>query len=204
MGASASKPARAAATAASRRQYPLRPSPSTTSTPAQSQPTGAGAGADTKSDTQRQGPIYHSQEKASATRSEAIDLDARDPDFDASLRSIGPVTPTPTLSRSSTFNQAPQRGAPSPSRLHQADSANPSLLILSSRTRISAEAEAELDSLGRQGHMGRRFVDVVSLKQILSMRDEQGVSDGVIERRFGLKKGALATLGPKGVVADVR
>ncbi|KAF3480883.1 uncharacterized protein GIQ15_06230 [Arthroderma uncinatum] len=199
MGTSASKPARAAATAASRRQYPLRPSPSTTSTPARPQPAAAA-----EKDTQKQGPVYHSQEKASATRSEAIDLDARDPDFDASLRSIGPVTPTPTLSRTSIFNQGRQQGASSPSGPNRADTANPSLLTLSSRTRISAEAEADFESLGRRDHMGRRFVDVVSLKQILSMRDEQGVSEDVIEKQFGLRKGVLATLGPKGVVAGVR
>ncbi|EGD94172.1 hypothetical protein TESG_01697 [Trichophyton tonsurans CBS 112818] len=198
MGASASKPARAAASAASRRQYPLRPSPSTTSTP-------------TASQLQSQAPPANranaqGQEKASITRSEAIDLDARDPDFAASLRSIGPVTPTPTLSRSSTYNQPRGRNvsAPMPGARNEEAKANPSLLTLMSRTRIAAEAEADMESLGRKDHAGRRFVDVVSLKQIISMRDGQGVSEEVIERQFGLKKGTLANLGPKGVVADVR
>ncbi|EEQ29842.1 conserved hypothetical protein [Microsporum canis CBS 113480] len=61
-----------------------------------------------------------------------------------------------------------------------------------------------MESLGRRNHEGRRFVDVVSLKQIISMRDEQGVSEDMIEKQFGLKKGVLGALGPKGVVADVR
>ncbi|KAM5434397.1 hypothetical protein McanMca71_007999 [Microsporum canis] len=195
MGSSASKPARAAATAASHRQYPRRPSPSTTTASAQAR------SPLTASETNAKG---HSEEKASATRSEAIDLDARDPDFDASLRSIGPVTPTPTLSRSSTFNQARERNASLPGVMRQEDVTNPSLLTLLSRTRISAEAEADMESLGRRNHEGRRFVDVVSLKQIISMRDEQGVSEDMIEKQFGLKKGVLGALGPKGVVADVR
>ncbi|EZF24580.1 hypothetical protein H112_02886 [Trichophyton rubrum D6] len=200
MGTSASKPARAAASAASRRQYPLRPSPSTTSTPTASPP-----------QPQPQAPTANrantqGQEKASTTRSEAIDLDARDPDFAASLRSIGPVTPTPTLSRSSTFNQPRGQNVspPTSGAISEEVKANPSLLTLMSRTRISAEAEADMESLGRKGHGGRRFVDVVSLKQIISMRDTQGVSEEVIETQFGLKKGTLANLGPKGVVTDVR
>ncbi|EFE34968.1 uncharacterized protein ARB_05924 [Trichophyton benhamiae CBS 112371] len=160
MGTSASKPARAAASAASRRQYPLRPSPSTTSTPAASQP---------PSQTQPQAPTTNrantqGQEKASTTRSEA----------------------------------------PTPGAISEEVKANPSLLTLMSRTRISAEAEADMESLGRKDHAGRRFVDVVSLKQIISMRDGQGVSEEVIETQFGLKKGTLTSLGPKGVVADVR
>lgn len=140
------------------------------------------------------------------TTLKAIDLDARDPDFAASLRSIGPVTPTPTLSRSSTFNQPRGQNVspPTSGAISEEVKANPSLLTLMSRTRISAEAEADMESLGRKGHGGRRFVDVVSLKQIISMRDTQGVSEEVIETQFGLKKGTLANLGPKGVVTDVR
>ncbi|EFR05377.1 hypothetical protein MGYG_08388 [Nannizzia gypsea CBS 118893] len=200
MGASASKPARAAASAASRRQYPLWPSPSTTTTPTPTQPQPQPQ-TPTTSRTNTQG-----QEKASTTRSEAIDLDARDPDFAASLRSIGPVTPTPTLSRSSTFNQPRGRNVSEPTSgiIREEAMMNPSLLTLMSRKRISAEAEADMESLGTRDHTGRRFVDVVSLKQIISMRDGQGASEEVIERQFGLKKGVLAALGPKGVVADVR
>lgn len=169
-----------AARAASRRQYPKTPSPSTTTT---RQPAAS----------QSPGPKYHPQEQASATRSEAIDLDARDPDFAASLRKIGPVTPNPTLSNSSTFK--------SPSVFPDAN--NPTLLVLSSRARIASAAEKEAEVLGRPDHEGREFIDVVTIRQLLQMRNRQNLPDEQIERLLRLKKGVVSRLGPKGLVAEV-
>ncbi|RAO71437.1 uncharacterized protein BHQ10_007449 [Talaromyces amestolkiae] len=208
MGATASKPARSAASAASRRQYPKTASPGTTKatpTPIKQAPPH-----------QEAGPTYHSKEQASATRSEAIDLDARDPHFAASLRSIGPVTPNPTFSHSSTFNQTrtfpqfqpqsiPQSadgsGGVTPSVFPDANN-NPALLVLSSRSRITKAAEQELESFGRPSHPGREYLDAMTIRQVLSMRDRQKLQDADIERTLRLKKGVVGRLGEKGIVSE--
>ncbi|KAK2798026.1 hypothetical protein FQN51_007951 [Onygenales sp. PD_10] len=212
MGASSSKPIKSAAGAAARRQYPQRPSPSTRTTPPKS--------AENAERPRQPGPVFHSKEKASAMRSEAIDLDARDPHFAASLRSLGPVTPSPTLSNSSTFNQPPPlhtsaptptststSSIPSPSYTHTPPTTpptNPALLLLSARAQLESAAARELESIGRQSHAGREFLDVMTIKQILAMRDVQGVEGGVIERRLRLKGGVVGVLGGRGVVGVVR
>ncbi|PGH08752.1 hypothetical protein AJ80_07790 [Polytolypa hystricis UAMH7299] len=206
MGSAASKPAKAAASAAvRRRQYPKQASPSTTKTAtvagkrsvAPGQPAGSAA-------VPRQtGPVYHSKEKASATKSEAIDLDARDPHFAASLRALGPVTPFPTLSHSSTFHNPHNNNVNVNNPHSRPPQANPSFLILSSRAQLAREADAELESLGRASQQDRRFLDVVSLRQVVGMR-ERGVSDRVIERQFRLGEGVLEELGPRGVVGEAR
>ncbi|KAH8700198.1 hypothetical protein BGW36DRAFT_425031 [Talaromyces proteolyticus] len=192
MGASASKPARSAAAAASRRQFPKRPSEATTTTPSpaqQHQPTRTSTG-----------PTYHSNEEPSSLRSEAIDLDARDPHFAASLRSIGPVTPNPTMSNSSTFNSSTPLTTTSPSVFPDAN--NPALLVLSSRTRITKAAEQEQEVFGRQSHQGREFLDVLTIRQALQMRDRQGLSMAEIERLLRLKKGVMLRLGERGLVSE--
>jgi hypothetical protein len=135
----------------------------------------------------------------------AIDLDARDPDFAASLRSIGPVVPNPTFSNSSTFNrqipsQQGQRVAGGPSVFP--DAANPALLVLSSRARIAKAAEEEAESFGRQSHAGREFLDVLTMRKVLSMRDRQGLSETEIERLLRLKKGVVGRLGRRGLVGE--
>ncbi|EEP77626.1 predicted protein [Uncinocarpus reesii 1704] len=201
MGASASKPARAAASAASRRQYPKQPSPSTTTTkPHAQQPPAAAAPQKT------QGPIYHSNEKPSQTKSQAIDLDARDPHFAASLRSIGPVIPNPTFSHSSTFNR--QNVTPSSSSSSSSTSSppppSPAIQTLSARSNLARFAEQELESFGKRSHEGRQFLDVVTIQQVLAMRDREGVSPDLIERHFRLKAGVVGKLGTKGVVGEVR
>lgn len=229
MGATASKPARSAASAASRRQYPKTASPGTTQatpTPIKRAPP-----------QQEAGPTYHSKEQASASRSagistflpincnisadisKAIDLDARDPHFAASLRSIGPVTPNPTFSNSSTFNHSrtfpqfqPQQmpsasqsadgsGGVTPSVFPDANN-NPALLVLSSRSRITKAAEQELESFGRPSHPGREYLDAMTIRQVLSMRDRQKLRDADIEQTLRLKKGVVGRLGEKGVVSE--
>ncbi|OAX82128.1 hypothetical protein ACJ72_03523 [Emergomyces africanus] len=200
MGASSSKPIKAAANAASRRQYPKKPSSSTTT----STPTNRAATAPNRVQEQS-GPAFHSKEKASAIRSEAIDLDARDPHFAASLRSIGPVTPN-----NNPFNKQHQQHQQSVSTIFPSSptttstSTNPALLTLSSRAQIEKAAEREFESVGRQSHPGREFLDVVSIKQVLAMRDKEGVSEEMIERQFRLKKGVVGLLGRREVVGLVR
>ncbi|KMP06623.1 hypothetical protein CIRG_06304 [Coccidioides immitis RMSCC 2394] len=154
-------------------------------------------------------------ELASRTKTEAIDLDARDPHFAASLRSIGPVIPNPTLSHSSTFNRPPATttstsiSSSSSSSSTSSFSAtpsppNPAIQILSARSNLAKFAEQELESFGKQSHAGRQFLDVVTIKQILGMRDREGIGPDMIERHYRLKAGLVGRLGAKGVVGEVR
>jgi hypothetical protein len=76
-------------------------------------------------------------------------------------------------------------------------------MVLRARSRIAQEAEAEFESLGRKGAPGRRFLDVVTIRQVLRMRDELAEEDGVIERRLGLREGVVRRLGQKGVISVV-
>ena len=43
-------------------------------------------------------------------------------------------------------------------------------------------------------------MDVVTIRQILVLRDEKGLEDGEIERTLGLKRGVVERLGRRGVV----
>ncbi|KAI4142977.1 MAG: hypothetical protein L6R39_004761, partial [Caloplaca ligustica] len=96
----------------------------------------------------------------------AINLDASDPDYARSLRSIGPVQPSTLLSNSSTFSPSsspfsplshrdqPQQ-TPTPrntphhdEKTHQQNifpdpSMNPALTLLARRSQLAREAEAE-------------------------------------------------------------
>ncbi|KAJ5095989.1 hypothetical protein NUU61_005345 [Penicillium alfredii] len=209
MGSAASKPARSAAGAASRRQYPKQPpppprepapapkatkAPSPTSTPTPPSPSQAPAPAPA---TMSQGPIYHSSEQASQVKSSAIDLDGRDPDFAASLRSIGPVNPSPTHSNSSTFNR------PGSMQTIFPQSSNPALLVMTARQRVAKAVAEESDQLGRQSFNGRRFVDALTLQQALTMRDRQKMPRAEIENILRLQPGVMDRLGMEGLVSRV-
>ncbi|GKZ37285.1 hypothetical protein AbraIFM66950_008770 [Aspergillus brasiliensis] len=207
MGASSSKPARSAAQAVSRRQYPKQPVSPPTSSPAQP-PRASKLPRQQQQQQQPQpprqpsrppptGPTYHSKEPPSTERSSAIDLDGRDPDFAAHLRSIGPVIPNPTFSNSSTF--ASQQPAPTVFP----PASNPALLVFSARQRLTKAAEQELESMGRSGFQGREYLDALTIRQVLAMRDRQGLSAEEIERLLRLKSGVVGRLGGKGVVADI-
>ncbi|KAL4763700.1 uncharacterized protein BDW70DRAFT_131382 [Aspergillus foveolatus] len=203
MGSSASKPARSAAQVL-RRQYPKQPSaPSPASRPPAQRPpppppSPASRQPNIPPQSPAQGPMYHSKEKASLEKSSAIDLDGRDPHFAASLRSIGPVTPNPTLSHSSTFNQT------HPPSVFPSTSTNPALLAVTARQRITREAEAEAEELGKGGFEGRRYLDAYTIRQILAMRDRQGLGAEEIERALRLKRGVVGRVGAaKGVFGVV-
>ncbi|KAF5860770.1 hypothetical protein ETB97_001052 [Aspergillus alliaceus] len=202
MGSSSSKPVRSAAQAVSRRQYPKQPSvPSTSPTP---RPAPSPRTPKEPTQTQSQtptGPTYHSKEQPSLTKSNAIDLDGRDPDFAASLRGLGPVSPAPTLSNSSTFTSGPQRSDSVQTVFPRAS--NPALLVITARQKIAKAAERETESFGRQHFEGREFLDALTIRQALSMRDQQGVPAGEIERLLRLKRGVMGRLGEKGVVSEV-
>ncbi|KAI6831939.1 hypothetical protein KC340_g7160 [Hortaea werneckii] len=197
MGASGSKASRAAGSAA--RQYPNRPAPappsaqSATNAPPQPPP----------APNHEPGPTVKPQARATGSRDEAINLDASDPDFAQSLRSIGPVQPNPTLSPTSAFpnpgnpnknlTQAPRPLGPKPRE-------NPTLVALDSRAKLQEAADAEFQMAGKRGHEGRQFLDVYMIRQILIERDVQGRSAEEIERKMGLKRGVVERLGGKGIV----
>ncbi|KZF26181.1 hypothetical protein L228DRAFT_235283 [Xylona heveae TC161] len=190
MGSSGSKAARTTA-ASTARKYPQRktaPIPSNVQgrpVPSQERPTG---------------PIVHPRPQASGTKDQAIDLDARDPDFASSLRALGSVQPTPTYSPSSTFNRGPVAGRPGGPSLFPDAVANPAVALLKKREEIAHAAEEEFLSIGRRGHTGRRFLDVTTIRQILTLRDQKGVQPAEIERRLGLQKGVTEKLGGPNVV----
>ncbi|EER45243.1 conserved hypothetical protein [Histoplasma capsulatum H143] len=205
MGASSSKPIKTAANAAARRQYPKSPSSSTTGPSGNPPADRAGRAAARQ---EQPGPVFHSKQNPSAIKSEenktAIDLDARDPHFAASLRSIGPVTPNPFNQQQPQRNHQKSLSTVFPPSTTSPKSRNPSLLVFSSRAELEKLAAREFESIGRQSHTGREFLDVVSIRHILAMRDKQGMSEEIIEKKLRLKKGAVALLGRKGVVGLVR
>ncbi|PIG88845.1 hypothetical protein AARAC_011491 [Aspergillus arachidicola] len=194
MGSSSSKPVRSAAQAVSRRQYPKQPS-TLPSTPSKSPSPGPASAPRPPKEPETKtraptGPTYHSKEQPSLTKSNAIDLDGRDPDFAASLRGIGPHI---RLRR--------QRGDSIQTVFPRA--ANPALLVVTARQKIAKAAEREVELTGRQGFTGREYLDALTIRQALSMRDRQGMPSGEIERLLRLKKGVMDRLGEKGVVSEV-
>ena len=57
---------------------------------------------------------------------------------------------------------------------------------------------------GRRGHGGREFLDVLTIRQMMVLRDERGKSAAEIEKALGLKPGSVERLGPKEVVQLAR
>ncbi|CAI7564339.1 unnamed protein product [Penicillium pancosmium] len=215
MGSNASKPVQAAAGAA-KRQYPKKaappprlpkapreskasrqqhpqpqpPTPAPAPPPPTPKPGPAQAPAPPSAP---QGPQYHSKEQASRTKSTAIDLDGRDPDFAASLRSIGPVDPTqgfPTANRSSMQTVFPS--APTAA-----------WLVHTARQRAAKIADEEAARM-RMGHHGdRSLADAFLIQQALQMRDVQNLPADEIESIMGLKSGFIEKLGGKGIVSKI-
>lgn len=75
--------------------------------------------------------------------------------------------------------------------------------LLTARYRLAAEAEKEFEDMGRSGQAGRAFLDVVTLRQAVGMR-ESGMQEGEIENRLGLRDGTVAKLGRVGLVGVAR
>ncbi|KAL8872259.1 MAG: hypothetical protein Q9174_002083 [Haloplaca sp. 1 TL-2023] len=195
MGSSSSKAARTATAAASRRKYPSRTAESNPTTNASSEPPPRAG------QPEAPGPTVYPQSQASGNRDESINLDASDPDFARSLRSLGPVQPSSTLSNSSAFDpSAPQQQTPQ-QKVFPNPLMNPALQILSRRDEIAREAEAEFSRPRGEGE-GRKFLDVIKIREVLVMRDEKMMGDEEIERRLGLTKGLVQRLGAKGVVGE--
>lgn len=84
------------------------------------------------------------------------------------------------------------------------ESQNPALLVLKARERLQQEAEAEFAKTSRSDGVGKKFLDVGTIRKVLVMRDEKGKSETDIEKSLGLAGGVVRALGQKGVVGDVR
>lgn len=142
------------------------------------------------------GPTVRPPPHASGFRDDAVNLDASDPDFAQSLRSLGPVQPNPTLSPTSAFQSQDngiRRNTPDPRK-------NPAIMVLSARSRLQDEAEVEFEENGRRGNVERQYLDVYTIRQILQMRDTRKQNAKEIEKVLGLKEGVVERLGGKGVV----
>lgn len=214
MGGSASKTARSAGAAA--RQYPKRTpapisgSPNTNTTTSTSTTTTNSARQPEPAPGNSAGPTVRPQPRATGNRSEAINLDASDPDFARSLRSLGPVQPNPTMSPTSAFPHPTNTNknathAASPSAQQNPYTLdprkNPAIAVLDARARLQVRADEEGERYGKSGFEGREFLDVFTIRQMLVLRDGKGKAAGDIERQLGLKAGAMERLGPKGVVS---
>jgi hypothetical protein len=73
---------------------------------------------------------------------------------------------------------------------------------LTARENLAKEAEAEFARVRYEGGGGRRFLDVMTVRQVLMMRDEKHMTDTDIEQKLGLANGVVKRLGKKGVVAE--
>ena len=222
MGSKSSKVAKSASQSLPRRQYPQRvppvPPTPTPTTPGRTANATAKKPSDLLSDeaSQLQSPPQStsapSPSLASTTKDASIMSDAADPDFAASLRSIGPVQhPGATYSHSSTVfpssSSSPDTRSPDQSKsgapAYPDPSQNVALRVLSARERITREAEAEFVVARTSGWNedvpGRKYVDVARLREALRLRDGKGMADAEIEKKTGLKKGTVGTLGCFGV-----
>ncbi|KAH8596787.1 hypothetical protein B0O99DRAFT_670903 [Bisporella sp. PMI_857] len=77
---------------------------------------------------------------------------------------------------------------------------NPAVSLLTARYRLAGEADQEFASIGKSTYKGRQFLDVVTIRQILLLRDDKGVPAEAIEHQLGLRPGVVARLGRRGVV----
>ena len=134
-----------------------------------------------------------------------VKSDAFDPQLAASLRSIGPVTPSPTYSNSSIAQPSPDHGEqPSGSQLvFPSPGNNPALQVLEARKKLTEEAEAEFAEYGKTKSQGRRFLDVMIIRQMLRLRDEKAMTDAQIEQELGLQVGIASKLGKRGILGNV-
>jgi len=74
---------------------------------------------------------------------------------------------------------------------------------LTARESLAKEAEAEFARVRYEGGGGRRFLDVMTVRQVLMMRDDKHMNDADIEQKLGLAGGVVKRLGEKAVVAEV-
>lgn len=80
-----------------------------------------------------------------------------------------------------------------------AASNNATLGALEARRQLEQRAQQEFDMMGKPDYQGREFLDIMTIRNILVMR-QRGESPSDIETRLRLKPGVVARLGRPGVV----
>ena len=204
MGSQSSKVASKAAGAAGRRQYPstssiLNSAKSTANAPSTTSPAPQPASVHPSPEA----------EPPSSTRSEHIDLDARDPQFGSALRSAGIARRVPqhSASREATFptSSMPPAAQQSPGQQvfpSSSPKTNPAIAIVQARDRINKLFEEESENLGRPSFQGRTLLSAKEIKEALRLRDGGGRSPEEVEKQMRLKSGIISKLGPQGVVGN--
>ncbi|KAK4191780.1 hypothetical protein QBC35DRAFT_425385 [Podospora australis] len=211
MGGSASRPAESAL-----RKFPSRapgsvpPRPSAAAARRAPPPAATSQPAPTTSVQQQQQQQQRpAPPQASFTKNEAILADSQNPNnsipeltpaFAERLKQMGIAQPSPTFSPSSIASvDASGIGQSISGPRFPASSNNATLGALEARKNIQAQAEAELENMGRSTDKGREYVDVYTIKQILLMR-EKGETAKAIEDRLRLRPGVVNKLGGKGIL----
>jgi hypothetical protein len=209
MGSRSSKVASKAAGAAGRRQYPSSPSivnakPTPPSTNTSSSPPPSNT-ANYPTPSQSSSPI----ELASSTRSDHVDLDARDPQFGSALRRAGIARRVPqhSASQSQTFptSSMPPASQQAPGQQifpSQSPHTNPAVAIVQARERIAKRFDQETDNLGRGSFQGRTLLSAKEIREALRLRDEAGKSVDEIEKQLRLSSGILNKLGTRSMTAN--
>lgn len=197
MGSVTSKAARTS------RQYPTRPPPTGSvakptpgpTRPAPIRPAPAHPAAPGPSEGQSHG------QPASGV-GQSVDLDARNPSLDARLRSVGAVQLNPTAATSSPALLQGEHAHKHEPREPPSFAHSPVIAMLAARERIADDAASEIEAGGDKD--GRRqFLDVHTIRQILMLRDDRGLSTKEIEDQLRLKPGVVDRLGEKGVVSVI-
>ena len=137
----------------------------------------------------------------------AINLDASDPQFAASLRSLGPVTPSSTHTNSPHISPSPSTSSPlqsssSSQQIFPNPSQNPAIQVLTARENLAKAADAEFARVRYEGGGARKFLDVMTIRQILMLRDEKRMGGAEIDMKLELAAGTVQRLGRRGVVGE--
>ncbi|KFH41052.1 hypothetical protein ACRE_082360 [Hapsidospora chrysogenum ATCC 11550] len=188
MGSASSKAARGAP-----RKYPTMPSHVTSGSVAN------------KAKANAQPTARHTNEKSDDIRADSMDPDAVTGNFSQRLQQMGVVQPNPTYSPSSTAmpHQNPAalgRRSGSAGPAFAPTRSNPTLSALEARRRLQQEAEAEFEALGTGKPGGRRFVDMRTLVDAMTLLN-RGTPQEEIEKRLNLENGLLERLGKPGTLS---
>ncbi|KAK6520907.1 hypothetical protein TWF506_001148 [Arthrobotrys conoides] len=141
----------------------------------------------------------HPSTLPSFTKSDEILKDSQDPHFSSMLRTLGtvshhnaPTPATPSHNPPPIFQPPPKPRQPQSSQPHL----SPTLLILQSR-----ESQSESISENPENYLDIfRIRDVVMMREGINLNggdNQRKMRDDEIEKRLGLKRGILATLGSR-------
>ena len=135
-------------------------------------------------------PPLHNPANPTSSRSQTSSPQSQQSSSDPSLS--GQFIPSASNPQQSIF--------PSHSHPQPGERPNPAVSLLTARYRLAEEAEREFANIGKASAGGRQFLDVITIRKVLEMRDEKGLQEGEIESRLELRKGVVGRLGRGGVV----